>query len=361
MKSWEKHVKLFIPGPVEVYPDVLKAISKPVIGHRGKPFEDLYADTIPKLKKVFYTNNDVFLSTSSATGVWEGCARNCIEKKALACVSGAFSENWYNVTLANGKSADKIELEWGRAFKPGMIDEKLATGEYDALLFVHNETSTGVTNPIYEIAKVMKKYPDVLFLVDAVSSLTGIKLETDKLGIDVCLASVQKAFALPPGLAVFSVSKKAMERAEKIKNRGYYFDFLMFKKYAEKNQTPSTPALPQIYGLNMQLDKMLAEGMEKRFERHRQMADCTRKWALGQGFELFPEKGYESNTLTTINNNKGIVVADLIKKLNERGMAIGNGYKKLKDITFRIAHMGDTQLDEIKELLEIIDEILGGG
>lgn len=361
MKSWEKHIKLFIPGPVEVYPDMLKEVGRPMVGHRSKAFQDLFADTTEKLKKILFTENDVFLSTSSATGVWEACVRNCIAKKALACVNGAFSDKWHSVALKNGKEADSLEVDWGKAIKPEMIDEKLSTGEYDALLFVHNETSTGVANPLYEVAEVMEKYPDVMFLVDAVSSVTGMKVEVDKLGIDVCLASVQKAFALPPGLAIFTVSKKAYEKAEKIKNRGYYFDFFVFKKYLEKNQTPTTPSIPQIYGLNKQLDKMLEEGMEKRFERHKEMADYTRKWAVERGFELFPEKGYESDTLTAITNNKGIVVADVIKKLEEKGITISNGYGDIKEKTFRIAHMGDTKLDEIKELLEMMNEILGGG
>lgn len=359
MKSWEKHVKLFIPGPVEVYPEILKEVGRPVIGHRDKPFQDLFADTTSKLKKTMFTENDVFLSTSSATGLWEACARNCVGKKALACVNGAFSDHWHKVTLANGKEADIIEVAWGKAIKPEMVDEKLASGKYDSLLFVHNETSTGVANPLYEIAKVMKKYPDVMFIVDAVSSLTGMKVEVDKLGIDVCLASVQKAFAIPPGLAVFSVSKKAYERAARIKDRGFYFDFLVFKKFAEKNQTPCTPAIPQIYGLNRQLERMLEEGMENRFIRHKRMAECTRKWAINSGFGLFAEKGYESDTLTTITNKRGISVEDLNKKLGESGLAISNGYGDLKEKTFRIAHMGDMKLDEIKELLEMIDEILG--
>ncbi|MEM5872090.1 MAG: aminotransferase class V-fold PLP-dependent enzyme, partial [Candidatus Aenigmatarchaeota archaeon] len=214
MKSWEKHVKLFIPGPVEVYPDVLKEIARPMIGHREEAFHELFADTITKLKKVLYTNNDIFLSTSSATGVWEACVRNCIDKKALIFVNGAFSDHWHKVAIANEKKIDRFDIEWGKAVKPEMIDEKLSTGEYDSFLFVHNETSTGVANPLYEIAEVVKKYPDIVFMVDAVSSMTGMKIEVDKLGIDVCLASVQKAFALPPGLAVFTVSEKAYKRAE---------------------------------------------------------------------------------------------------------------------------------------------------
>lgn len=361
MESWKKHVRLFIPGPVEVYPDILREVARPMIGHRSKAFSELFLDTTGKLKKALYTEGDVYLSTSSATGVWEAAIRNCVEKKALGCVNGAFSDKWQKVAAKNGKNSDRLEVEWGKAIRPEMIDEKLSTGEYDSLLFVHNETSTGVANPLYEVAKVMKKYPDVMFLVDAVSSMTGMKIEVDKLGIDVCLASVQKAFALPPGLAVFTVSEKAYKKAEKIENRGYYFDFMVFKKYLEKNQTPTTPSIPQIYGLNMQLNKMLEEGMEKRFERHRKMAEFTRKWAIENGFELFPEKGYESDTLTAITNKKGINVADLNSRLGEKGLTISNGYGDLKEKTFRIAHMGDVKMDELKDLLSNISSMIGGG
>jgi predicted phosphoserine aminotransferase len=357
-KSWKKHTKLFIPGPVEVYPEILNELARPTIGHRSPEFKDLYADTLPKLKQVLYTENDVFLSTSSATGVWEGALRNLVNKKVLACMNGAFSDKWYDVALDNGKKADKLQVEWGKAIKPEMIDEKLATGEYDAVTFVHSETSTGVLNPLEEVAEVLKKYPDVMFIVDAVSSMTATKIETDKLGIDVCLASVQKAFALPPGLAVFTVSPAAMEKAQKVENRGYYFDFMVFKKYADKNNTPSTPAIPQIFGLNRQLERMLEEGLENRFNRHKEMATMVRSWVKDKGFELFAEPGYESDSLTTIANNKGIDVGDLNNKLRERGMILSNGYGNLKEKTFRIAHMGDVKPAEIKELLDNVDDIL---
>ncbi|MCK5023296.1 MAG: alanine--glyoxylate aminotransferase family protein [Candidatus Aenigmarchaeota archaeon] len=335
-------------------------MGRPMIGHRSKAYQDLHASTVEKLKKILFTENDVHLSASSATGVFEACVRNCIKKKALACVCGAFSKKWYQVAIENGKECDKIEVEWGKAIKPEMIDEKLSTGEYDSLLFVNNETSTGVASPLYEIAEVVKKYPDVVFMVDAVSSLTGMKLEVDKLGIDVCLAGTQKAFALPPGLAIFTVSEKAYKRAESVPNRGHYFDFLGFRKYGQKNQTPSTPAISQIYALNLQLERMLNEGMENRFKRHAQMAEFTRKWVIDSGFELFTEKGYESNTLTTVLNNKGIDVNELISKLVDKGMIIGNGYGELKNKTFRIAHMGDTTMDDMKELLNNMSEILEG-
>lgn len=360
-QSWKRHVKLFIPGPVEVCPEILKEMGRPMIGHRSREFQDLYSDTVPKLKKVLYTKNDVHLSTSSATGVFEACARNCVKGKALVCVCGAFSGKWHDVVLQNGKAAGKLEVEWGKAIKPEMVDERLSTGEYDSLFLVNNETSTGVANPLKGIADVVKKYPDVIFMVDAVSSMTGMKIEVDRLGIDVCLAGVQKAFALPPGLAVFTCSQKAYERAENVDSRGHYFDFLSFRKYAKKNQTPSTPAISQIYALNLQLDRMLGEGMEKRFLRHRRMAEYTREWVIDHGFGLFPEKGYESDTLTAVLNTRNVDVPAMISQLVERsGMTIGNGYGDIKNKTFRISHMGDVTLEEMKEMLEHLSGVLEG-
>jgi aspartate aminotransferase-like enzyme len=226
---------------------------------------------------------------------------------------------------------------------------------------VHNETSTGVMNPMKEIGEVMRKYPDVIFMVDAVSSMAGAKIDFDGWGLDVCVASTQKAFALPPGLAVAVISDKALKKAATIKDRGSYTDFIALKKrYDEKSQTPNTPAISLLNAMDVQLDRMLAEGMDNRYARHIEMAKIVRGWAKDRGFELFAEPGYESLTLTTVKNNKGISVADLNKELGTRGFAISNGYGSLKEQTFRIAHMGDLTVDEIKELLRNIDEILGG-
>ena len=351
--------KLFIPGPTEVREDVLRQLSRPMIGHRSKEFSALYAELIPKLQRLMYTKNHCFISTSSALGIMEACVRNCVRNKSLNLVCGNFSERWYKLAGECGKKADAIKVDFGKAIKQEMVDEKLATGEYDTVFLTHNETSTGVANPIEEIAEVVKNYPDVVFCVDAVSSLAGVKIEVDKLGIDVCLASVQKCIALPPGLAVFSCSKKALDRSKEVENRGYYFDFQQFLKSDEKQQTISTPSIPHIYALNYQLDKMFKEGLDNRFHRHLEMAEFTRKWALDNGFNLFPEEGYESNTLTCVENNKGINVGETIKKVKEKGMEFGNGYKDLKEKTFRIAHMGDLTLGEVKELLNAIDEALG--
>ncbi len=353
------HKKLFIPGPTEVREDILDVMKTPMIGHRSKEFSELYDSVIPKVKKVLYTENKVFLSTSSATGLMEGAIRNCVKERALNLVCGAFSKRWHQITKANGKEADVVEVEWGKAILPEMVRDALKTGKYDAVTFVHNETSTGVMNPIYEIAEVMKEFPDVSFLVDAVSSMVGVKIEVDRLGIDVCLAGVQKAFALPPGLALCSVSETALKKAESIPNRGYYFDFLTFLKYdQDKHQTPTTPIISIIFALDKQLDRFFDEGLENRFARHLEMANYVRDWTR-QYFAFFPDEKYLSNTLTAIKNTRGISVADLNKELGKRGAMISNGYGKLKEQSFRIAHMGDLTLDDMKWLLSQINEILG--
>ncbi|MFW6110479.1 MAG: pyridoxal-phosphate-dependent aminotransferase family protein [Thermoproteota archaeon] len=348
--------KLFIPGPVDVAPDVLQQMNRRIIGHRGEEISKLLSEEVYKLKKFMYTDNNVFLSTSSSTGLMEAAARNCIRKKCLCLANGAFGKRWHEIVVRNGKQADRVEVEWGKAITPELVDEKLKEDDYDALTLVHNETSTGVCNPIYEISKVVKDY-EVSFLVDSVSSMGGIKLEVDKLEIDVCLFGVQKAMALPPGLAICSVSDSVLEKAKEIQNRGYYFDFLNFSKYWKKRQTPTTPAIPQIYALNYQLDKIFEEGLENRYRRHKKMAEFVRGWAKKR-FELFPEEKFASNTVTCVKNSRGIDMTDLLGKLQSRGYIVSNGYGKLKNKTFRIAHMGETTLDEVEELLTVIDDII---
>jgi aspartate aminotransferase-like enzyme len=354
-----QHVKLHIPGPIEVSPDVFAAMSQPMIGHRGAGFQDLYANIQPKLQQVLYTKNPVFLSTSSAWGVMEAAIRNLVIKKVLNCCCGAFSDKWFDVAKRCGLQAEALKVEWGQPILPAMIDAKLQTGQFDAITLVHNETSTGLMNPLADIAAVMKKYPDVMFIVDTVSSMTGIKIETDALGIDVILAGVQKAWAMPPGLALFAVSEKALKKAETVPGRGYYFDFLEFKANHDKNMTPSTPSIPHIYGLKHQLDKMLAEGLEHRYARHLQMAQMVRGWAKTNGFELIPQAGYESVTLTCVKNNKNIDVAKFQKAIKDQHkILIDGGYGQIKGKSFRIGHMGDETPDTIKEVLAAMDDDL---
>ncbi|MBN2379638.1 alanine--glyoxylate aminotransferase family protein [candidate division WOR-3 bacterium] len=351
--------KLFIPGPTEVLPEVLQAQTKPMFGHRMKEASVLGMSIINKLKKVLETDQYVIIWTGSGSLIMESSIRNSVKKGVLNTVCGSFSDRWHKMAKANGLPNGKIEVDWGKAIKPEMVNTELSSGKYDVLCLTHNETSTGVMNPTEDIADMVHdKYPDIFILVDAVSSLTGAPLDVNK--FDVVLTSTQKCVALPPGLSFCSTSARFFERAETVQNRGLYTDFLQMKKYIDERegQTPSTPALSLYNALDFQLDRILEEGMTNRYKRHADMAHRTRAW-VEEHFEIFPEKGYESLTVTVGTNNKGVSIADLNKKLAEKGLAIANGYGKLKEQTFRIAHMGDLKLSDIDEVLGAIDEILG--
>jgi len=352
------HKKLFIPGPTEVRQDILDMQAKPLIGHRMKEMTELYTGIIGKLQKLLETKNFITVLTASGTAIMEGAIRNCVNKDVLCCVNGAFSERWFKIAQLCDKNADSITVDWGKAIKPEMVEEKLRSKKYEAITIVQNETSTAVRNPVEEIVKVLKNHPDILLFVDTVSSLMADKIKINNWGIDVCLASSQKAFALPPGLAVGIVSDRALKKAETVKGRGHYCDFIGIKDYYEKKgQTPSTPAITLMYAMDKQLDKIAAEGMEKRYKRHLEMATQVQEWGK-KYFSLFTEPGYESVTVSCMNNTRKISVADLNKELGKRGFAISNGYGKLKELAFRIAHMGDLTPDEIKELLTNINDIL---
>jgi aspartate aminotransferase-like enzyme len=352
------HNRLFIPGPTEVTTENLAALAKPQIGHRSSQFTELYGRVVPKLKTLLETKDPVFLFTCSSSGVWEAAIRNCVKQRVLCCMQGAFSDRWIKVAQSNGKQAVELQVDWGQAITAEMIDAELAKGGYDAITVVHNETSTGVMNHLDQIAAVMKKYPDVMFLVDAVSSMSGARIPIDEYGIDVCLAGLQKAFSLPAGLALASVSARAIERAKQVEGRGYYFDFLEMLKYDERLMTPSTPAIPQIQALDAQLDSIMEEGVAARFERHAHLASIVQEWARHH-FALFAQEGYASPTVTCVANTRGVSIADLNKSLGKQRAQISNGYGKLKEKTFRLAHMGDTQEWEIRGLLASIEQILG--
>ncbi len=353
------HKRLFIPGPVEVRKEVLDVLSTPMIGHRSKDASALQESISKKLQQLMYTSNTIVLSTSSGSGLMEGAVRSFTGKKAAVFSIGAFGERWYKMCTSNNIPADIFRSELGTETTAAQVDEALASGDYDLITTTHNETATGVMIPIAEIAEVMKKYPEVIWCVDAVSSLGGAKIEVDKLGIDVCIASTQKCLGLPPGLAVASVSDKALAAAEHVKNRGLYFDYLELVKFVKEKpfQYPSTPALSLYYGLDKQLDLILEEGLDARFDRHSLLAKRTQEWA-SQQFSLTAAEPVRSQTVTCINNDLNISFSELNKKLGERGYQISNGYGALKDKTFRIAHMAETTLEELDSLLAAIDDIL---
>ncbi|MEJ2010637.1 MAG: alanine--glyoxylate aminotransferase family protein [Anaerolineales bacterium] len=353
--------KLFLPGPVDVAPEVLQAQAQDMIGHRSAAFAEIMGRVQPLLRTVLGTSSRVYISTSSGTGLQEAAVRNVVQSGLLVCVCGAFGERWFDVAQANGLPADRLDSEWGQPNRPEQVLEAFGGKHYDAVALVHNETSTGVQNPVGEIAEAVRSIsPDTLILVDAVSSAGGVSIPFDAWGLDVLLTSSQKCFALPPGLSFAAVSDRALERAREVPERGWYFDFLLFEQYLERNATPTTPAVSLIFALECQLKRMMAEGLEERYARHASMAEYTRDWAQTH-FSLFAAQGYRSNTVTTIRSGPKLEVPQLIEHLAGEGISIANGYGRLKNETFRIGHMGETTLADLRQLTSLIDAFLPQG
>jgi aspartate aminotransferase-like enzyme len=357
------HVKLHIPGPVEVSENTLRAFRSPMIGHRGQGFKDLYAKIQPQLQALLATRRLVYISTSSAWGVMEGAVRNLVARKVLCCMNGAFSDKWLDVSQRCGKAAEGLSVPWGSPIRPEAVAAKLATGQFDAVTLIHNETSTGVMSPLPEIAALKKQFPEVMFIVDSVSSMSAVPTPFDALGIDVLLAGTQKALAMPPGTALFTCSAAALEKASRQKDRGYYFDFVEFQKNAEGNMTPSTPSIGHVYALESKLEDIFAEGLEARYARHAKLAQMTRDWAQKHGFGLYPEPGYESKTLTCVSNGarpggRIVDVPKLQKLVKDRGFLIDGGYGKIKGTTFRISSMGDETEQTMQTLYAVLDEAM---
>lgn len=354
--------RMFVPGPVDVADEVLQAQAAPMLPHRSKEFEAIYRRASEKAQQLFLTQYRVFLTASSGTGLQEAAIRNFVDKKVLSCVNGAFAERWHEVAASNGKETEKLAFEWDQPVAPERVAEAVQRGGFEAVTVVHNETSTGLVNPVREIAAAVRAAaPETLVLVDAVSSLSGAKIEMDAWGLDMVLTSSQKCLALPPGLALGAVSDRAMEKAAKVQNKGWYFDLVRMEKHRLKDSSPATPAMSLIYALDKQLDRILAEGLEARFARHSAMAKRVQDWAEAHDLNMYAPAGFRSQTVTTIKNERGWEVSALNKFLLERGMRIANGYGALKNITFRIAHMGETQMADIEALLEAMEEYLKQG
>jgi predicted phosphoserine aminotransferase len=354
--------RLFIPGPVEIPESTSTAQTRPMIGHRAPEYRELQSHVVPKLRTLLEAERArVLLFTCSATGVMEAAVRNCVSRRMLALTCGAFSERFAEIGRECGKEVETLDVEWGEAIDPAAVAERLAEGEFDAVTLVHNETSTGVMNDLPGIARAVRKVggDDVCLLVDAVTSMSAVPIPVDALDLDVCLAGSQKAFAMPPGLTVATVSERALERAATIPGRGFYFDFLRAAKSAEKNETPSTPAISLIYALDASLDLMFEEGLGARYQRHRDLAAMAREW-IADRYELFPPASHASVTLSVARNTRDTDIAAMNAFLRERGVMIANGYGKLKNETFRIGHMGEVRPDDLRQVLGwMADFVLG--
>ncbi|WP_436936079.1 pyridoxal-phosphate-dependent aminotransferase family protein [Halovenus marina] len=351
---------LYLPGPTEVREDVIDAMAQPMFGHRMDRMTDLYTTIVEDTKEFLDTEQDVIVLTASGTEFWEATTLNLVDEKMLVPTSGAFSERQANVADRLGKTVDRIEYDWGEAVKPDDIRDALEADDYDAVGVVMNETSTGVRNPVEEIGDLLGEYPDTYFVVDAISCLGGDYIDIEAHNIDAIFTSTQKAFAMPPGLAVCTVSEAAYERELASESSSWYGGFQRCLDYYDrKGQTHSTPAIPVMLAYRTQMKHMLDEGHHERDQRHQEMAEYTRDWAR-EHFGLFPEEGYESQTVTCVENTRGIDVADTVEQVNEQyDMVFSSGYGDLSEESFRIGHMGEHDVESIEALTDAIEDVAG--
>jgi len=355
-------IRLFTPGPAYVPDWILEELAKPNDTHRCTPYRELHALVKSKMQKLLHTKNDIFLWTCSGTGVMEACVRNLIgpNDKAIFFSCGAFGDRWVKTAEECGKKENMIvvNVEWGKGVSGELVKKELSKGKYAVVFVTMNETSTGIMNPIWEIGPIVKAH-GALLCVDSVSCMAGVDINVDEWGVDVMLASTQKCFALPPGMAVSSISAAALAKAKNVPGRGNYFDFIDMSKKSQSNETPSTPAIPLLRALNRMLDHILdEEGPQNRYKRHAEMAARVRKWAKEQGFEIFSQEGFHSNTVVTVRNNQNVDVATWVKKVTSKGYRFVEGYGDLKNSTFRIAAMGEITMNDVNEFLKVITTIL---
>jgi aspartate aminotransferase-like enzyme len=351
-------IRFFLPGPSYVLEDVRLAMARPLIGHRSPAFKELYARLAARLPAVLRTRGDVLLATASSTLVMESALVSLVRGPVLHLVNGAFSERWLAISRSVGRDADHVAVPWGEAVDPDLVRQALRRRRYDAVALVHNETSTGALNPLAELARAVREESDALVLVDTVSSLAGAPIETDDWGLDVVLAGGQKALALPPGLTLFTLSDRAAERGAAVERRGFYTDLLRYRAKHREGGTITTPAIPLVYALDLQLDRILAEGMEARWRRHGELQAATAAWAAERGFAFASAAGARSPTVSCLRPPAGISAPELVRALAEQGFTIGGGYGDWKPTTFRIGHMGEVRRADLDALLQAIDQVV---
>ncbi len=344
------HDILFLPGPTEVRPEVLAAMAKPLIGHRSAAMKDLVARIRRRLSPVFGTEGAVLFESCPATALMEAGLRNLVAKRALILTNGAFSERWAGIAAAAGVETETLAVPWGRAHDAADLEAALRSGRFDAVTVTHSETSTGILNPLPELAAVVRRFPDILLLVDVVSSLAGVPVDFDRNGLDFAFAGTQKCLAAPPGITVFALSERALGRAGSLARRGFLLDFPGALRSLDRGETLATPAIPQLFALDVQLDHILGEGLPARYARHTRMAERTRAWAGSRDFAMFGDTARLSPAVGTIVP-RGETGGDVVARAAAAGFAVSNGYGQLRDRTFRIGHMGDHDEETLDRLL----------
>lgn len=350
--------RFFLPGPTEVRREVLEAMLGPMMGHRTPEMEALMERIQPGLRHVFRTERPVYVAPSSGTGVMEMAVRNTAQRRVLSLVNGAFSGRFAVIAERSGFDVTRLEVEFGCNHTPEMLDDALRGEAYDTVTICHSETSTGVLNPIRELTAIAHRH-GAMVCVDTVSSMAGAPVETDAWDVDFVVTASQKALALPPGIAFGVAQPGVLARAESNPTRGLYFDVLQFERNLAKNQTPNTPAVSLMYAAAVQMEAILAEGVENRWARHRAMAERTWAWvdemrSTGVDIGILAPEGYRSPTVTCVTMPHGVNAPDVCATMRARGYVIATGYGPAKNDMVRIGHMGDHTVAELDEILDVL-------
>ncbi len=355
-------MNLRIPGPVPLPAEIAKAMQKPMIDHRGPEFAALLLRVTAALKRIFQTDNDLLIFTSSGTGALEAALVNTISPgdHVLAFSAGAFGDKFAQMARAFGAAVTQVDFEWGSAIEPERVARAVRENSATrAVLVTHNETSTGVLHPLQNIARAVRENSDAVLIVDAVSSLGAVKVQTDAWGIDLIATAAQKAWACPPGLAMVSISPRAWKAAATAKTPRYYFDFAEMKKWTLKGQTPFTPAVLNYYALDQSVAMIEAEGIANVYARHARIAQRVRDTAKRMGFALVAEERFASPTATALTLPQGIQAEDLRRVAREEfGLVIAGGQGKLSGKIIRIGHLGWVSEEEIDRAMRALDEAM---
>jgi aspartate aminotransferase-like enzyme len=352
---------LMLPGPTPIPYQARKAGANEMIGHREEECDELIEEVTDGLKYVFQTDNDVLILTCSGTGGLEASIANTLSKgdKVLSLCTGAFGGRYATIAERYGVEVEKIEFEWGTAVDPDVVEEKLATNDYEAILMTHNETSTGVINQPQPIGELAEEH-DSLLLIDAVSSLGGIELKTDQWGADVVVTSSQKALMTPPGLCLVSVSPNALEATKDSDLPTFYWDFNRAKdRYDRDSQTPSTPALSALYVLREVLKEIKEETIEGVFNRHKVVTKALRSAMRAIGLELLVDDEVASKTVSAIKLPEEVEYSVFSNRLKEEYNVYITGSKgKLKGKVFRIGHLGNVSRTDALSTISAIELVL---
>ncbi len=343
--------RFFAPGPVEVLPEVLAAMTRPMIHHRGKEARDLYGRVGPVLQAVFGTARPVRFLTASGTGAVEAGIRALPPGRVLSLVNGAFGERMARMAETCHHEVDRLDAPLGRVVDPETVAAKIRATRYAGVTAVHNETSTGALQPLPPLARAVGEVPLVL---DSISGAAGAPIEMDDLGIAYACAGSQKALALPPGLAFAAASERFLALARQSTERGFYLDLLSY----ERDTPPFTPALPLLYALDAQAERMAREGVPARWARHRAMAELVWDWAARRGIAVTAAEGYRSPTVTCLEIPPPLTGPELVERVRAKGFVVGGGYGPLKGNCFRIGHMGDQTVETVAALLKACDAAL---